>query len=245
MSLSQFQGMFAPYEGKSVAEYEEMYSKRKQRKSAEQLMSSFGDRALTRADYMKLQQIDPSYVKEVLTNENAIRTALAPPALTPEQKAQLEIRKAVALQNVASSGDLREAQATQQALSMNPAEVGMTIPEELLKPEEKGAIASLWSGVLSLAGVEEEQKQAINPNDVTIADLQNHLQAKLQKDGEQVSLIKYKMKALQAKYKALQDTQTQIIKARGLSPTQKRKSMSVTEPRDQDPANTFQLPELR
>ncbi len=213
MSLSQFQGMFAPYEGKSVVEYEEMYSRRKQRKAAEQLMSSFGDRALTRADYMKLQQIDPSYVKEILTNENAIRTALAPPALTPQQKMEMEIKKHKIKSNIDQQSKLADTQADVAASQLNLKDLNMPYdPKNLPEPESQ----SVWSSILSTIGLGEEQT-VIDPNTYSPDDLIRGTKARLEKEGWSTSQINEQLKDLRKRIAVHRKLKAKELRAKGFS----------------------------
>ena len=175
------------YDGPTVLDYADNYKKRRQTKEAEELFKSFGNRPLTRQDYMQIQSLSPEYLKTVLSNENAIRTATAPRALGEEAKLELQNRyklKDAAIQKGIKNDEVkRTADANLESHGVSASELGMTIPEELTAPEEEGFIDSM----LSFIGISDEDKKDIPPSEVSIQDMVGHIVAEAKKDGLSIS----------------------------------------------------------
>jgi hypothetical protein len=175
------------YDGPTVLDYADNYKKRRQTKEAEELFKSFGNRPLTRQDYMQIQSLSPEYLKTVLSNENAIRTATAPRALG--KRAELELKHEYALKaqkiakGIADDKVKKTADATNDSWNVPPSELGMSISEELTAPEEEGFIDS----ILSLIGISDEDKKSIPLSEVSLQDMVGHVVAEARKEGLSLS----------------------------------------------------------
>jgi hypothetical protein len=188
------------YDGPTVLDYADNYKKRRQTKEAEELFKSFGDRPLTRQDYMQIQSLSPEYLKTVLSNENAIRTATAPRALGEEAKLKLkheyDLKAQKIAKGIADDKVDRTADANLESHGVSASELGMTIPAELTAPEEEGIIGSL----MSFIGISDEDKKTIPPSEVSIQDLVGHVVAEARKEGLSLSQSNKRVDILMKEY---------------------------------------------
>jgi hypothetical protein len=230
------------YDGPTVLDYADNYKKRRQTKEAEELFKSFGNRPLTRQDYMQIQSLSPEYLKTVLSNENAIRTATAPRALGEEAKLELQnkykLKDAAIQKSITDDKVKRTADANLESHGVSASELGMTIPEELTAPEEEGIIDSL----MSFVGISDEDKKTIPSSEVSIQDLVGHVVAEARKEGLSLSQSNKRVDILMKEYDSRRKSWANKRAVAG-RPSSKTPPSSTSDPaRNKDPKASFNIP---